>query len=77
MPDLPRTQVPRVEIRARLTKDLYDRLQEECSHCGCALNAIITLAIAREVQLRRRRRMDVKEFSKEAAQNWDAREPNA
>jgi hypothetical protein len=59
MPDLPRTQVPRVEIRARLTKDLYDRLQGECAHCGCALNAIVTLAISREIQLRTRRRAEV------------------
>lgn len=59
MPDLPRIGEPRVEIRARLTKDLYNKLQAECGHCGCSLNAVITLAIAREIQLRSRRRSEV------------------
>lgn len=59
MPDLPRIGEPRVEIRARLTKDLYNKLQAECGHCGCSCNAVVTLAIAREVQIRTRRRQEV------------------
>lgn len=68
MPDLPLTQVPRVEIRARLTRDLYDKLQEECAHCGCALNSVVSLAIAREIQLRSRRRQELRKYQQVTGQ---------
>lgn len=68
MPDLPSTQAPKVEIRARLTRDLYDRLQVECAHCGCTLNAVVSLAIAREIQLRNRRRQELAKYQQVSGQ---------
>lgn len=52
MPVLPNPQEPRVELKVRLRRSMYERLQEECAHCGCALNSVVTIAISRELARR-------------------------
>lgn len=52
MPDLPSPQEPRTEFKVRIRRSMYERLQEECAHCGCALNAVVTIAISRELARR-------------------------
>lgn len=47
---------PRRELKVRITDSLYGRLVEECGHCGCTMNAVVTLAVARELALRKSRR---------------------
>lgn len=56
MPRLNPTLEPRVEIKARITKSLYERLTAECGLCGCSYNGFLTLAIAKEIAARRARR---------------------
>lgn len=46
----------RRELRVRITKSLYERLVAECGECGCTMNAVVTLAIAREISKRRAQR---------------------
>lgn len=47
---------PRKELKVRITESLYDRLVAECRECGCSMNAVVTLALAREISARRSRR---------------------
>lgn len=46
----------RRELRVRITKSLYERLVAECGECGCTMNSVVTLAIAREISKRRAER---------------------
>ena len=46
----------RRELRVRITRSLYERLVAECGECGCTMNAVVTLAIAREINKRRAQR---------------------
>jgi len=48
--------LPRVEVKARISTDLHRRLVEECGLCGCHMNGVIAIAIAREVAYRRNQR---------------------
>jgi len=48
----------RKELKVRITKSLYERLMAECGECGCTMNAVVTLAIAREIAHRRQRRSE-------------------
>lgn len=49
-----RPTVPeRKELKVRITQSLYDRLEAECKECGCTMNAIVTLGIARELANRK------------------------
>lgn len=50
------TTEPRVEVKARITKSLHDRLIAECGHCSCSLSGFMTLAVAKEISARRARR---------------------
>lgn len=50
--------VPRRDLKVRITESLHERLTAECGHCGCSLNAVVTLAIAREIALRQKRRKE-------------------
>jgi hypothetical protein len=47
----------RKELKVRITQSLYDRLEAECRECGCSMNAVVTLAIAREVANRKSARV--------------------
>lgn len=47
------TQQAQVQVTARISKELYDRLVAECGHCGCAMNSIVRNAIASEIHRRR------------------------
>jgi len=44
---------PRMEVKARISKDLHARMMAECGHCGCHINGFIAIAIAHEVAKRR------------------------
>lgn len=46
----------RRELKVRVTQSLYERLVAECGECGCTINAVVTLAIAREISKRRAQR---------------------
>ena len=43
---------PRVELKVRITRSLHDRLTHECGLCGCTQNAVMSIALAREVARR-------------------------
>jgi len=50
------TKPARRELKIRIHESLYERLVAECGECGCSLNAVVTLGIAREVNRRREER---------------------
>jgi hypothetical protein len=52
MPNVRTTDEPRVELKIRITRNLYDRLVQECGLCGCTQNAVVTIGLAREVARR-------------------------
>lgn len=56
MPRQNPTVEPRTEIKVRITKSLYERLSAECGMCGCSYNGFVTLAIAKEIAVRKARR---------------------
>lgn len=50
--------MPRIEVRTSITKELHDRLTAECGHCGCHINGFVSVAIAREIAARKKKRLE-------------------
>ena len=50
--------MPRIEVRASITKDLHDRLTAECGYCGCHINGFVAVAIAHEIAVRKKKRLE-------------------
>jgi hypothetical protein len=48
----------RVEVKVRLSESLHSRLQEEQRFCGCSVSVLVSLGLARELGIRRMRRME-------------------
>ncbi len=46
----------RVEVKSRITGELYERLCIELEFCGCSVSGFLALAIAREIANRKRTR---------------------
>ena len=50
--------MPRIEVRASITKDLHERLVAECGHCGCHIQGFVAVAIAHEIVARKGKRVE-------------------
>lgn len=48
----PISQVPLVDVHARISKAMYDSMLLECKYCTCGLTSFIRTAIAHEISAR-------------------------
>lgn len=52
----PISQVPLIDVHARISRPMYDSMVAECAHCTCGITSFIRQAIAHEIATRHAKR---------------------
>lgn len=54
----PISQVALIDVHARITRGMYDRVMGECKECTCGITSFIRTAIAHELASRAKTRKE-------------------